>query len=88
METVIKVTKKKINLNILVTCWDPNIQPWPSIRIVYWSTLDLLFSQKFIKNCYYNTDFKSGSGFLYVSPVLSVCQYGLSGPAMACLLGV
>ena len=25
---------------------------------------------------------------LYISPVLSVCQYGLSGLDMACLLGV
>ena len=31
---------------------------------------------------------KSGGGVLYDSAVLSVCQYGLSGPAMPCLLGV
>ena len=28
----------------------------------------------------YRTNCKSGRGVLYVSPVLSVCQYGLSGP--------
>ena len=35
-----------------------------------------------------NTNCKSGRGIVFVSPVLSICQYFLSGPATACLLGV
>ena len=50
--------------------------------------LILFFSQKFIKKFNDNTDCKSGRGVQYVSPVLSVCQYGWSGPRTARLLGV
>ena len=64
---------------------------FPPKNWTFWScdgikifSLDLVYKlfiglhKKFIKNCCYNIDFKSGRGVLYVSPGLSVCQYGLS----------
>ena len=50
--------------------------------------LILFFPPKFIKKCNDNTYCKSGRGVLYVSPVLSVCQYGLSVRGLGLVLVV
>ena len=33
-------------MDVLVTWWDPNVQPWSSFRFVDWLTLDPLSSSK------------------------------------------
>ena len=87
MKPIIKIKKKNF-FYVLIMWWDPNIYCWPSSDLFIGRHLIHFFSRNLSKTVLAILTACLVMVILYISWVLSVCQYGLSGLDTACLLGV